>query len=131
MDYGLLADLVVAVHVAYVSYVVLGQLLIMTGAALGWRWTLNPWFRWSHVIAIVIVGFEAICGIDCPLTVWEGDLRRLAGQEPSDMSFLGRCMGALIFFDAPVWLLNAIHVGFAVLVVGTLIWIPPRWPRRH
>ena len=37
MGYGILADVMVAIHVAYVSYVVLGQLAIWLGLALHWR----------------------------------------------------------------------------------------------
>lgn len=55
-----MADAIVGVHVAYVSYVAIGQLLIWLGPAMHWRWVRNPWFRWTHLIAIVIVGREAI-----------------------------------------------------------------------
>jgi hypothetical protein len=126
MGYGFLADLVVVAHVAYVSYIVVGQLAILVGAVLRWQWIRNPWFRWTHLLAIGLVALEAIWGIDCPLTIWEANLRRLAGQEVSDGTFVGRCMDAVIFYDAPVWVLNTIHIGFALLVLGTLIVIPPR-----
>jgi hypothetical protein len=131
MGYGFLADLVVAAHVAYVAYIVLGQLAILVGAVLGWQWIRNPWFRWTHLLAIVLVALEAIGGIDCPLTVWEEDLRRLAGQQVSDVTFIGRCLDAVLFYEAPAWVLSTIHVGFALLVLGTLILIPPRRPASH
>jgi hypothetical protein len=126
MWYGYLADLVVAAHVLYVAYIVLGQAAILLGAALGWRWIRNPWFRWTHLLAIVLVALEAICGIDCPLTVWEGDLRRLAGQEASSSTFVGRILDEVIFYHAPAWVLNGIHIGFALLVLATLVLLPPR-----
>jgi hypothetical protein len=37
MGYGFWADLIVALHVAYVSYIVLGLLAILIGAARGWE----------------------------------------------------------------------------------------------
>ena len=37
MAYGLLADVIVAIHAAYVSYVVFGQAAILLGIALRWR----------------------------------------------------------------------------------------------
>jgi hypothetical protein len=126
MSYGFLADLLVAIHVAYVGFVVLGQLAILVGLALGWRWVRNPWFRWAHLAAILIVGLEAVFAITCPLTRWEVDLRRLAGQTPSGDTFVGRLLNDLIFFDAPPWVLTGLHIGFAVLVLATFVLAPPR-----
>jgi hypothetical protein len=126
MWYGFLADLVVAAHVAYVAYIVVGLVAILVGAALGWHWIRNPWFRWTHLLAIGLVALEAIWGINCPLTVWEGNLRVLAGQEASEGTFVGRLLDAVIFYQAPVWILNTVHVGFALLVLATLILVPPR-----
>jgi hypothetical protein len=78
-------------------------------------------------LAISIVALEAAWGIACPLTVWENDLRRLAGQEMSEGTFVGRMLDYLIFYDAPVWALNLLHIGFALLVLGTFVLAPPRW----
>src|SRR5262249_11268514 len=69
MVYGLLADLIVAIHVGYVGVVVFGLLAILIGGPLGWRWVRNPWFRVIHLLMILIVATEAIWDITCPLTV--------------------------------------------------------------
>jgi len=129
MGYGILADLIVALHVVYVSFIVVGQLAILIGLVLRWRWVRNPWFRLSHLLAIVLVPLEAVFGIDCPLTVWEANLRQLAGQEFSGESFMGRLLHWVIFYQAAPWTLNTLHIGFAVLVLVTLLLAPPRW--RH
>ena len=70
----------VAIHVGYVGYVVLGQLLIWVGWALGWKWVRNFWFRATHLLAIAVVAYEELMDIRCPLTVWEEHFRELAGQ---------------------------------------------------
>ena|SRR5581483_3911448 len=127
MWYGFLADILVAVHVAYVSFVVLGQAAILIGWALKWGWVRNLWFRLGHLLAISIVALEALCRIDCPLTVWESDLRQLAGQEFSGDSFMARLLHRLIFYQTDPWVLDAAHIGFAALVLATLLLIPPRW----
>jgi hypothetical protein len=126
MAYGFLADVLVVVHTGYVGFVVIGLLLILAGAIFHWRWVRNPWFRWAHLLAIAIVGVEAILGITCPLTDWEGDLRRLAGQQASEGSFIGRCLDEILFVRVPERLLAACHIGFAVLVLVTFYLIPPR-----
>jgi hypothetical protein len=130
MAYGILADAMVAIHVAYVSYVVFGQLAIWLGLALRWRWVRNPWFRWTHLIMILIVTVEAIFDITCPLTAWEGDLRDLAGQPRSGESFVGRLLHNLIFVDWSPWIINCIHVGFGLLVLATFIFAGPRSLRK-
>ena len=130
MFYSFLADLVVALHVGYVSFVVVGQVLILLGLIRRWDWVRNPWFRIAHLLAIVIVGVEALCGIDCALTIWEGSLRQLAGQDIGGGSFLGRLLHKLIFYDFEPWVLNLAHIGFAFIVIATFLVAPPRFGRR-
>ena len=126
MWYGLLADLIIAIHVAYVGYVLVGQAVILVGAALHWSWIRNLWFRGTHLAAILIVAFEAIWGITCPLTTWENQLRAGAGQEVSQGTFIGRFLDSVLFYDVDPKILNWAYIGFAVLVLGTLILVPPR-----
>jgi hypothetical protein len=130
VDYGLLADAIVAVHLAYVSFIVVGQLLIVAGVIARWQWIRNFWFRLTHLIAIVIVAFEAIAGIPCPLTVWERQLRVAAGQEASGETFIGRLFHSVLFYRLPSWVFTATYIGFALLVLATFLLTPPRWPRK-
>jgi Protein of Unknown function (DUF2784) len=124
--YGYLADLIVAVHVGYVSFVVLGQLAIWLGLLLRWHWIRNPWFRWVHLVMMTVVGLEAAFNITCPLTHWETRLRILAGQEVQGESFLGRLLHNLIFVDLPSSVITGLHITFALLVIGTFVLAPPR-----
>lgn len=130
MWYGLLADVVVAIHVAYVSYVVVGQLAIFAGVVLRWQWIRNFWFRLTHLVAIGIVAFEAILNITCPLTKWEYELRLAAGQQPSGETFMGRLLHGVIYYNWPPWVFTVIYIGFAVLVLATFVFAPPRWRRK-
>ena len=75
MWYGLAADLVVVVHILYVAYIVIGLWLIVAGLRRGWNWIRNPWFRSTHLLAILIVVYELIVKANCPLTTWEMRLR--------------------------------------------------------
>jgi hypothetical protein len=131
MWYGILADFVVAVHVGYVAYVVVGQLAIWLGLLLRCRWARNIWFRATHVLAITIVALEAVMDWRCPLTVWEDQLRAQAGQPVGTGSFMGRLFHNLIFLDCGnrEWVFDALHIGFAIVVIGTFILFPPRRPR--
>ena len=126
MWYSLLADFVVAIHLLYVSFILVGQIVILVGGWRRWSWVRNRWFRWTHLTAIGIVAFEALAGIVCPLTVWEFELRRLAGETPSEGTFVGRAVHAILFFDLPGWVFTTIYVLFAVIVLATLRVVPIR-----
>ncbi len=130
MWYAFLADATVAVHVAYVLFVILGQLAILLGLACGWSWIRNRWFRLAHCAAILYVALEAIFAIDCPLTVWEYKLRRWAGQDPSGETFMGRLLHELLFYQGPTWVFTSCYISFALLVLGTLVFAPPNWHGR-
>lgn len=132
MWYGYLADLVVGIHVLYVGYVLVGQLAIIVAAPFRWEWARNPWFRFSHLLAIGIVAYEALNDIRCPISIWEEKLRLLAGQDiGTGQSFMGRLFHDLLFYpNLPEIFFNTLHVAMFVLVVQGLVMFPPRWFRR-
>jgi hypothetical protein len=128
--YSVAADIVVVVHLAFMAYIVLGELLIVTGALAGWKWVRNPWFRWTHLAAILIVVAETVIGMSCPLTDWEYNLRNLAGQVVKDQeaSFTGRVVRQVLFVCdvLPQWGFTALYFGFGALVLATFLLAPPR-----
>jgi hypothetical protein len=126
--YSFLADVVVAAHVGYVAYIVLGQLIIIIGSGLKWQWVRNPWFRFIHLLMIAIVCVEEAMGWRCPLTIWEHSLRQLAGETVVGGSFMGRFLHDLLYID-DVWpekAIQVLHVAFGVLVTQAFIMCPPR-----
>lgn len=128
--YGYLADALVFVHLLYCAYVVVGQAAIIVAAPFNWKWARNPWFRYTHLLAIAVVVLEVGMGWKCPLTTWEEQLRTLAGQDiHQSESFLGRLAHNTLFFDAPPIFFNTLHVAMGVVVAQGLIMFPPRWFR--
>lgn len=126
--YGLLADVVVTIHLAYVAYVIVGQILIVIAAPFRWQWARNPWFRLTHLLAIAIVAYEAIMGIRCPLTVWEEQFRELAGQPfDSGQTFLGRLFHDLLFYEGlPEIFFTTLYISMFLIVLQGIIMYPPR-----
>ena len=109
---------------------VLGQLAVIVAAPFKWQWARNPWFRFTHLLAIGVVAYEEIRGLRCPLTVWEEQLREMGGQAFSGSeTFMGRLFHDLLFYDAPQVIFVVIHLAMAVLVLQALIMYPPRWFR--
>ena len=122
---ALLADFILIVHFLFVAFVVGGLALIWIGAAGGWLWVRNFWFRIAHLAAIVLVAAEALVGIWCPLTVWEASLR---GRH-ADKSFVAQWIHRVLFYDFPEWVFSAAYVAFALLVAVTWWLVRPAPPR--
>lgn len=123
----LLADSIVVVHLAVVLFVIVGELLILLGRPFGWRWVGNRIFRGLHLAIIAFVATVAAMGDLCPLTIWENDLRRLAGQPLEQSSFIAYWAHELLFIEVELAVLVYYYVGFALLVVASLFLVPVRW----
>ena len=118
----LAADALLVLHFAIVAFIVGGLILVWVGAAAGWAWVRNPWFRYAHLGAIVFVAAEAVLGYACPLTVWEDLLR--GGVRPE--SFVGRWVYRLLYYRAPEWVFTTAYALWAAATVVTLMIVPAR-----
>ncbi len=124
--YSHLADAVVILHGAYVAFVLLGLVAVFIGFLLGWNWVRNVWFRLIHLTMILVVAFEAMMGIVCPLTTLENYLRNRAGETVRNGSFMAKIVHELLFYQAPSWVFTCGYCAFAALVLGTFIIVPPK-----
>jgi hypothetical protein len=124
--YSIAADLVMLAHLGYVTFVVVGFLLILIGIARGWKWVRNPWFRYAHLIAILIVVAEAWAGVTCPLTVWEKDLRLLAGERTYEGGFVTNLVRSVLFRSWPPWVFTGLYSVFGTGVLATFVFAPPK-----
>ncbi len=123
--YSLAADVILIVHLAFIVFVVGGQLLVVIGYFRKWRWVRNRPFRLCHVLAIGAVIILAWAGRLCPLTVWESNLRGAAGEQPYPGSFVAYWVGRLIYYDAPQWVFITLYSLFGLVVVLAWIWVRP------
>ncbi|MDQ2069607.1 DUF2784 domain-containing protein [Natronospira bacteriovora] len=122
---ALVADGILLLHALIVAFVIVGQLLFMIGGWRGWDWVRRFWLRLTHLGLIAYVTLQAWLGELCPLTVWEHELRRVAGQSPHGQAFLEYWLGRLIYYDLPAWVFLLAYTVFALLVLVTWWWIPP------
>jgi hypothetical protein len=117
MAWGLLADLVLVLHFAFIAFAVLGAL---------------AWLRWRYAPLVHLpalawgVGIELAGGI-CPLTPLENALRRAAGEPGYAGAFIERYLGALIYpaglTPSAQWLLAA---GLLLVNVALYAWVDRR-----
>ena len=118
----LAADALLLLHFAIAAFIVGGLILVWVGAAAGWPWVRNVWFRYAHLGAIVFVAAEAVLGYACPLTIWEDVLR--GGVRPE--SFVGRWVYRLLYYRAPEWIFTTAYAAWAAATLLTLVFLPPR-----
>ncbi len=120
MLYGLLADTVLIIHFAFVVFVVLGLVLIIVGLLNRWSWVRDRVFRVTHLVAVGVVVLQAWLGQLCPLTIWENELRRRAGQSGYAETFVEHWLHEILFYQAEPWVFTTIYTCFGALVV--LVW---------
>jgi hypothetical protein len=120
MGWSILADLVLALHGAFIVWATLGALAV-------WRW---PRLLWAHLPALAWgIWIEASAGI-CPLTPLENVLRHRAGQRGYEGGFIDHHLGALIYpqeLTPHAQALIALGlVIFNLAIYGLIVW---RWLR--
>lgn len=123
---ALLADALLTLHVGVVLFVVGLLPLILIGGVLDSHWVRNFSLRLTHLVLMVFIAAQAWLGQLCPLTVWEQDLRRLAGQSGYRESFIEHWLSRLLYWEAPWWVFVAGYTGFALLVGAAWWWVRPR-----
>jgi hypothetical protein len=119
MGYAALASLVLAVHGAFVLFVVAGGLLAL-------RW---PRAAWAHLPAAAWgAGIEFSGGV-CPLTPLENRLRELAGLAGYDGGFVEHYLLAWLY---PGGLTHdtQVSLGLAVVIVNVAVYATV-WVRRR
>jgi hypothetical protein len=122
---ALLADALRALHVGVVLLVVGLLPLVLVGGWRGWRRVRHRGLRLSHLGLMLFIAAQAWLGQLCPLTVWEQDLRGLAGQSAYRESFIEHWLSRLLYWDLPWWAFVAAYTGFAALVAGAWWWVRP------
>jgi len=124
--YQVIADAVLVLHFGIVLFVVGGLAVILLGNRLQWRRVNVPWFRLTHLCAIAFVVAESWLGITCPLTTLESWLRKLAGTESYETSFVEHWVQRVLFYQAPTWVFTLLYTVFGVLVLASWVRFPPR-----
>jgi len=111
MLYGLMADLVLALHLAFVAFVVLGGFLV-------WRWRR---LAWVHVPVALWGAAIAVTGFTCPLTPLENRLQRLGGRAGYQGGFIEHYVTAALY-PAGLTREAQIVLGVAALVLNLLVY---------
>ena len=116
----LAADLILALHLGFILFVIFGGLLLLR----------YPRVMYLHVPAAVWGAFVEISGRICPLTTWENNLRRSAGESGYAESFIEHYLVPIIY---PAGLTRGVQLAIAGVVILTNIviygWLLYRWKK--
>jgi Protein of Unknown function (DUF2784) len=105
VTWRVLADAVLALHFAFIAFVVLGGLTVL-------RW---PRLAWLHLPAAAWGAGIAFIGGICPLTPLENHLRELGGESGYSGGFIQHYLTWLIY---PSGLTRTIQVALGVFAVA-------------
>lgn len=121
MLWRMAADALVLVHLSFILFVLLGGLLLL-------RW---PRLIWLHLPAVAWGIVVECLHLGCPLTPWENQLRRMAGQAGYEGGFIEHYLIPLIY---PAGLTPAIQLWLGAIVVlvnaAVYAWLIGRWRRK-
>lgn len=114
------ADVVLALHMGFIVFVVLGGLLVFR-------------FRWMifvHIPAAIWGAFIEISGGICPLTIWENRFRRSAGESGYPDSFVEHYLLPIVY---PAGLTRSVQFWLAGVVIAANVviyaWVLYRWKK--
>lgn len=111
MPYSLLADVVLALHLGFVLFVVLGGLLVLR----------RPKLIWLHVPAAAWGVLIEFMGWPCPLTPLEKYLRRLGGDAGYEGGFIEHYLVSILYPSGLSREAQAL-LGTAVLLINVVIY---------
>jgi hypothetical protein len=114
VGYRALVSLILAVHFAFVGYVVFGGLLAV-------RW---PGAFWPHVLAAGWGALVVAYPVACPLTTAEDWARRRAGEPGLTAGFIDRYIEGVLY---PQQYTNVMRLLAAGVVAASWLWAYRRW----
>jgi len=117
----ILAEAVLAVHLAITLFNVFGLIAVPVGAAYGWRFVRVGWWRILHIALLAAVAAQAVLGRACFLTLWQAAASEAAAA-PAPLIVRG--VNRLIYWPLPVWIFAVLYVvvfGYAL----ALFWLFP------
>jgi hypothetical protein len=120
LAYHILADLVVALHFAFIIFGLLGGLLVL------WR----KWIAYIHIPAAIWGSLIVIQGWVCPLTPLENFLRMEGGAAGYSGGFITHYIAPIIYPEGLTRDLQ-VNLGFIALGINITIYIYVIYRRRR
>lgn len=119
----MLAETVLAAHVAIILFNVFGLVAVPVGAACGWHFVRIRWWRVLHLALLAAVAAQALAGRACILTLWQSELEGAVARPPP---LIVGWVDRVVYWRLPLWVFAALYV--AVLLYAAVLYrlVPPR-----
>ncbi len=125
-----LANLILILHFLYVSFIVIGLVIIYLGYFMRWKFIRNPVFRWMHLSAMAIVIVELLLGIFCPLTEWEAELRGTQTISSYSSGFIPYWVHHLLFYNWSPRVFEAVYILLFLFMIAAMFIVPLHYKQR-
>ncbi|MDD2751081.1 DUF2784 domain-containing protein [Acidithiobacillus sp.] len=123
----LLAQTILVIHLAVITFNIFGLVVIPIGAWRGWPWVRIFWWRALHLGALFVVAIQAVLGRACFLTIWQSQLQQAAGEQGYQQPFIQTWIDHLLFWNLPILFFSTIYVLVWIYVLFLWWRVPPRW----
>ncbi|MBE7563276.1 DUF2784 domain-containing protein [Acidithiobacillus sp. HP-6] len=123
----LLAQTILVIHLAVITFNIFGLVVIPIGAWRGWPWVRIFWWRALHLGALFVVAIQAVLGRACFLTIWQSQLQQAAGEQGYRQPFIQTWIDHLLFWNLPILFFSTIYVLVWIYVLFLWWRVPPRW----
>jgi len=107
----ILAFLTLALHLAWLAWILLGWLVTRR----------RPLLRWLHILSLLWGILISVFPWTCPLTYAEMYFERRAGITPFERSFLEHYVELLVYPNVPPRLLMGSAIAVCALILGIYI----------
>ncbi|MBC8439057.1 MAG: DUF2784 domain-containing protein [Deltaproteobacteria bacterium] len=112
MTYLILANIILAVHLLFIIFVVFGSLFVFY----------KKWFSFLHIPAVIWGILIEFTGWICPLTPLENHFRIIAGQSGYKHSFVQQYLLKIIYPDR-LTRQDQIMIGCVILILNLFVYL--------
>jgi hypothetical protein len=117
----ILAEAVLAAHLAIILFNVFGLVAVPLGAVCGWRFVRMRWWRILHIGLLAAVAAQAVLGRACFLTLWQA---ALSGAGAEQTPLIVHWVNSVIYWPLPIWVFTVLYVLVFGYALG-LLWLVP------
>jgi hypothetical protein len=122
--YALLADVAIVIHFLYALTIIVGLVIVYVGKFLKWRFVKNATYKIIHLTMIMIVAFESIFHIECPLTYIEYKLLSFAKMHHQNTPFIAGLINKILFWNFPNEFFDILYIALALVILMSFVFVP-------
>lgn len=125
-----LAQIVLAVHMAFALFLILGMVVIPIGALRHWPFVFEFGWRLAHLAVAFAIALQKVLGQTCFLSIWEFNLLERANLAHAHIPLVHMWAINIMHWNMPLWFFTVLYIGILLYIVWLWRVVPPRVPRK-